>query len=352
MKSNEQQLIKRAKDALKGCLGRLPSVKVDSIEKLADADFLVRLITSSGTRKVIVEVKSSGQPRIVRGAVGSLLRIMRNYPSAYGVIAAPYISPESAKICEDENMGFVDFVGNCHLCFESIFIERSGQPRPAAIRREHKSLFTQKASRMLRVLFQNPKEKWRIAQLAKEAGVSLGQAFNVKELLLNQELIAITKEGISLPDPDVLLGMWAVAYVSRKNWVDFFTLKSPAEFEAELATFCIKKKIPYAFMGFSAAARYAPSVRSNRAMAYVSTDVYEIAQKLGLKTVPSGANVTLAFPSDDGIYYGSQEIDGMKIVSPLQTYLDLVGARGRARRYGRGDEAAQMILEKKVRPTW
>lgn len=350
MKVSAETLEIQAQKALKACLERT-SISVDSMKKLAasganNGDFLAKLATPTGNIELIVEIKSNGQPRIVREAVGALLMLKRAYPKAYGVVAAPYISAESAAICEAENVGFVDFAGNCRINFGGIFIERSGQPAPAAARRAQRSLFTQKAARVLRVLFENPKKKWRISELAKEAHVSLGQAFNVKKLLMDREFVVADDDGIAMKNPEMLLSGWAVAYVPRKNWSEYFTLKSPAEFEIELAKLCDAKGIPYALMGFSAASRYAPAVRSNRAMAYVSGDPDAIARELGLKAVTSGANVVIAFPSDEGVYYGSQEIDGMKIVSPLQAYLDLVGFRGR------GDEAAQTILERKVKPTW
>lgn len=348
MKTAEQQIEKRSLDALKACLAGASFASVNALAQKTsgDGDLLVKVKTSAGSKYLIVKWKSSGQPRIVREAALMLARACQRRPSAYGVIVAPYISPKAAEICIEEGVGYVDFAGNRHLSFKGVYIEQSGKPNPSVVRREQRSLFSQKAARVLHVLFENPKKKWRIANLAKEAGVSLGQAFNVKKRLLDREIIVVDGDGIALKDPATLLGEWAVAYVSRKNWSEYFTLKSPAEFEAELAKLCAGKDIPYALMGFSAASRYAPAVRSNRAMAYVSGNVDKIAQELGLKAVTSGANVVLAFPSDEGVYYGLQEIDDMKIVSPLQAYLDLVGFRGR------GDEAAQTILERKVRPTW
>ena len=39
------------------------------------------------------------------------------------------------------------------------------------------------------------------------------------------------------------------------------------------------------------------------------------------------------------MYYGSNEFDGIRIVSPVQLYLDLKGITGR------GEEAAQALLD-------
>lgn len=348
MKMVKQQVEKRYLGVLKACLGRVPFVSIDEhVKNIFDnGGFLVRVKTPAGSKDLIVELKSSGQPRIVRETALRLARTCQKRPSTYGVIIAPYISSKAAEICIEENVGFIDLTGNCRVSFKGVYIERSGRPNSSIIRREHRSLFSQKATRVLRVLFEHPKKKWRIAGLAKEASVSLGQTFNVKNLLLDREMVIVDDDGLVLKDPDVLLGEWAAAHVPHKNWSEYFTLKAPAEFEVELAELCNKKGIPYALMGFSAASRYAPMVRTNRAMAYVSGNVPATARELDLKAVTNGANVILALPSDEGVYYGTQEIDNIKIVSPLQAYLDLVGFRGR------GDEAAQTILERKVRPTW
>ena len=60
----------------------------------------------------------------------------------------------------------------------------------------------------------------------------------------------------------------------------------------------------------------------------------------------SGANVMLLKPYDPGVFYGIQRMCGVPIVSPVQAYLDLKGYRGR------GEEAADELLEKVLRPLW
>jgi len=62
--------------------------------------------------------------------------------------------------------------------------------------------------------------------------------------------------------------------------------------------------------------------------------------------VSSGANVSLIKPYDDGDYYGSRDVKGTRIVSPIQVYLDVFGFRGR------GEEAAQALLDQVIRPAW
>jgi hypothetical protein len=71
-----------------------------------------------------------------------------------------------------------------------------------------------------------------------------------------------------------------------------------------------------------------------------------IAEKLLLKEVTSGANVTLFVPYDEGVFYGTRQIDGIYIASPVQVYLDLIELKGR------GPEAAQAILDEVIKRSW
>ena len=198
----------------------------------------------------------------------------------------------------------------------------------------------------LRVLMNNPGRTWKTQDLANEAGVSLGQIANVKKLLLDREWI-VQQNGFSLIEPWKLLGEWSNAYTYRKNQVrNFYSLKSIPEIEADLARLYSEKGIEYALTGFSGAARFAPAVRYNRAMAYVSIVLEDGVSLLNLKEVESGANVMLLGPYAEGVFYGTQMIEDIKIASPVQIYLDLKGYKGRE------EEAAEVLLGDEIKPKW
>jgi hypothetical protein len=71
-----------------------------------------------------------------------------------------------------------------------------------------------------------------------------------------------------------------------------------------------------------------------------------IATGCRLKPVTSGANVSLLAPYDAGVLAGEKKVDGIRVVSPVQLYLDLKSFRGR------GEEAAQALLEQVMEPSW
>jgi len=346
--------IERAGQALRTCLEKVPFLSIESIQMEAvpgglRPDLLARLTLPGGIKQdLIVEVKNTGQPRIARDAVNSLLHYQSTNPGSYGVFMAPYISSTAAEICAKEGIGYIDLAGNCHLSFAQVYIEQGGKPNPFAKKRDLRSLYSPKAARVIRVLLNAPPKKtWKVKELAEEAGVSLGQMSNVKKLLDNREWIRISPDGFALIAPERLLTEWAENYNCRKNLArDFYSMKNTPEIEAELAQVCQQSRVKYAFTGFSGAARLAPSVRYQRVSAYVEETQEDLASLLNLKEVTSGANISLLTPYDEGVFYGIREIDGIRIASPIQIYLDLLGFRGR------GEEAAKAILEETIHPQW
>lgn len=347
MKTKLSEMETTAQNILRSVLEKVPFLKIVSIEKERNGvDFVVNLALNNNKQVLIVELKNNGQPRMAREAVNQLIRYRGSFPNVYSIFMAPYISPQAAEICMKDCVGYIDFAGNSYLSFGQVYIEQTGRPNPFKTRRDLTSLYSPKASRVLRVLMNNPGRTWKIQDLANEATVSLGQIANVKKLLLDREWIA-QQNGFSLIEPWKLLEGWSDVYTYRKNQVrNFYSLRSIPEIEADLARVCSAKEIEYALTGFSGAARFAPAVRYNRAMAYVSNMPEDVVSMLNLKEVESGANVMLLGPYDEGVFYGTQVIDDIRIVSPLQIYLDLKGYKGR------GEEAAEVLLRDVIKPKW
>lgn len=336
--------------ALVRCLAEVPFLRVKrqrTARRPGQPDIAVRVTTPDGQRLILAECKSSGQPRLAREGINQLLRYRNEHPDAYVVFIAPYISPRTAELCREHDVGYLDLAGNYRLSFDYVFIQKSGQTNRFAEKRDLRSLYSPKASRVLRVLLDDPRRLWKVQDLAEEAGVSIGQASNVKKLLSDREWIDTGPDGIRLREPGTLLAEWAENQRRRKDHrYECYSLEPGQQVEQRLAQVCASSRCRYALTGFSASLRYAPMVRAQRVTAYVTGNIERLMARLELKPVSSGANVTLIKPGDEGVFYGQREIDDLVTVSPVQAYLDLVGAGGR------GDEAAKAILDTVIRPQW
>lgn len=352
MKLPLNELTGRAEEAVRDALQGVPELKVTRIETPRNQrgerpDLVIWIAGPSVRRLLIIEMKARGEPRQAREAVNQLLRLRQQYEDGYGVFLAPYVSLRAAEICKAEDVGYLDLSGNCRLSFDGIFIEREGKPNKFAEKRDLGTLYSPKATRVLRVLLSEPGRCWKVTEVAETADVSLGLVSNVKKLLGDREWLREEKPGFALSRPSELLTEWSENYSFRQNEArDYYSLKSPANLEPALAEICAERDIQYALTLFSAAARMAPAVRYQRSFAYVEGPVENIAPTLGLKEVTSGANVTLLYPYDTGVFFDARDFDGIRTVSPIQAYLDLVTFRGR------GEEAAATILKEVIEREW
>lgn len=346
-----ESLDELAEKALLTCLGRVPFAKVESVvrasaERGQEPDLSVTVMLPEGRRRLLVAVKKSGAPGVARGVIEALAGWRGSVPGAYGVFMAPYISEHTGEMCVGEGAGYADFSGNCRLAFGQVFIEQTGRANKF-IERAAGSLYSRKATRVLRVLLAGRQRPWKMADLAAEADVSLGHAAKVKNLLDRHGWIRREPGGFLLRDPEGLLKDWAQNYRYRKNRIhEFYSLAGVPEIEAGLGAVCADRNIQYALAGFSAAARLAFMVRYQRVMAFVDGKVEDVAGAMNLKRVPTGPNVFLMIPYDEGVFYDAREVDSIRITSPVQVFLDLASYRGR------GEEAAEAVLDQVIRPSW
>lgn len=343
----------KSRQALMDCFQQVPFLdppqEVTALEDTG-VDFVFRIVNRKEQTPYLLaaEVKDSGQPRFIQQGVNQLkLYQQENEEITYSALLAPYISEQSAQICKENGIGYVDLAGNCYLSFASVFIEKEGNPNPYTQDRELKSIFYPKSERILRVLLNAGPREWLTEELAEEAGVSLGQVSNVRKYLDNQGWLDPDSSRLQLGKPLEMLNVWARNYSFRKNEIiEYYSLGSPAETEQRLTEAGQTLGLTLSFTGFSGGSRYASMVRYQRVMAYLEDGFDRLESAADLKPVSSGANVLLLKPYDRGVFYQSRPIDEMPVVSPIQAYLDLASYRGR------GEEAAQALLDQEIRKIW
>lgn len=351
---NELEILNNIKERLEIVLSKTPFVKIigqDIMRAFSERirpDLLFEIRENNRTFKIVVEVKSIGEPRQVRYAIQQLREYLRQIKGAYGVVASTYITEDTARLCKENGMGYIDLAGNCFLNFNRVYIEQSNYPNLYVEKRQIRSIFSPKASRLLRVLLSNPKRLWQVQELAEAANVSMGLASRVKERLLDLEYVTEQNRNIIINRPEELLLKWRDNYTYRKNRLyDYFSFEEPKEIEKRLARYCKTNKIPYALTLFSGAALVAPFARYNRGFAYVyNSKLGELTESIGLKEVSSGPTFSILEPYDEGVFFGSRNIQGLEVACDVQLYLDLAGFAGR------GEESAEFLLEQRIKPLW
>ena len=329
---------------------KLKQINVGSEGRDAGIDIMMRVDISGEPHFLVCEVKQNGQPRYVRDGIHQLQNyIARLKKPATPVLVAPYFSPASRELCRDNGISYLDFEGNAHLAFKTVFIDRMTKDRPPSERREFKSLFTPKSGLVLRVLLRDPKRIWRVTDLAETAHVSLGHVSNVRTALLDREWAEVVPEGLHLTFPDALLDAWKSRYDPPVDQqFRFYTTLHGKAFDTSVREVfdSMPKTVQAALASFSAANWIAPYARTSTQFFYAEKrGLDHIQSGLKLSSTAKGENVVITIPKDQGVFLDVYEpAPGVRCTSPIQTYLDL------SKGGDRGEEAAEHLRRMKL--TW
>jgi hypothetical protein len=210
-------------------------------------------------------------------------------------------------------------------------------------------LFALKATDIVRVLLVRYPKSWALRDLARDAEVSLGQAFKVSNALIKERLAirAAPRTELILMEPFALLKRWAAMnnFTAHTRFIDYYSS------EEDVMKFLEKLKdlkcTEYALTGLAGALLVAPFVRPANVHIYVNNDedAGKLAGSLGLMPVEEKGNVKLAIARSKGVFYGAREVEGIKVVSDVQLYVDLLNYPAR------GEEAAGEVY-KAIEKRW
>ena len=303
-------------------------------EETADArvgsqtvDLLAKFKLGEHEQTLVVDVVSLGQPRQIRAAVTKMSDVRTAMPAADPVAASVYIGSQSAKILKDNGLGFVDLSGNCYLAFEHVLIEKEGKRNVRPSTRPLRSLFAPRATRVVRALLAEPGRAWRLEELAKAAAVSLGHSHNVMKRLEDLRWAERDEaQRFHLGKPADLLEAWCESYSYRTNEVAsyFVSERVSRRLMADLARAATADNRRYAFTLSAGLSLVAPQTRLSGVHCYLEGDPAPIAAALGLH--PAGeadGSLHLLTPYDPGVFHGSLDKAGLKVVCLPQLYADL-----------------------------
>lgn len=289
-------------------------------------------------------IKSKVHPRQARQAIWDLQKSPQTTSEGEGIyplLIAPYISESVAAMCEEEHIGHLDLSGNCNIEFGGLWIDRQGNERKYKQEQSQKSLYTPKASRILRVLLKGPFHSHKVEKLAAAAGVSLGLVSKVRKVLLDQDLAEDSKNGIRIKGSvgaQTILRDWLLTddFSRRTEVREYSVLVSDLTLAGNLNAFCAADNSrsdadPLFTQNFGAWLR-APHNVPTTVSAYLERfpDEEELADSLKARRVQAGGGNLRILCHDDheALKIGQQRTKKFlefAIVSDLQLYLDLHG---------------------------
>lgn len=312
------------------------------LQRFGDFQAIVHFVDQDSPMHFLIEVKSNGEKRFVNRFMEEAARQDKENCV---VFMAPYISEESAGAMKEGKYSYMDLSGNCHILTRRIFLYVSGQTNKYILKKGKKNYFSKSsgaASAIIRTMLNVPQKQWQVITLAKESGKAIGTVSNVKSFLRDRDWIKESASEFKLQNIKELLYAWAKDYHKRDaRSYEFYSLEVVSKLEQEIAKWSVAHDNGAVLGKFSAAARYAPTVRYKKVDVYVEPQFFEeFVKDMDLQSVSSGGNVVITIPHDATPCMYAKMINGSFVTSPAQTVIDLLGNAGR------GEEAADAIIRK------
>lgn len=318
-------------------------------------------IPGGGRGALCVECKGINfQPSQFHGVVDRRCSSRKDAVTAK-VLAMPRVSERMADLCRQHGWSWYDLAGNCRLELPGVFlIERSGKTPVKVASRSGANLSTPEAGRVIRALLapENAGRRWTQRGAVEHfaglptpmAAPSLALVNKVVQFLRDQAFVEdLPDRGFRVRDPEGLLRSWRLAYrFDRHSQRRCFTLLRGRDLQERLRAFDSANPHRVAYGVFSAAELQAPAVRQARTWLYVAPVAErELMSAIEAKQVDSGENLIVIAADDPGVFYGEdRKVDRIACTSVVQTYVDVANAAGR------GEEAAEAILQQRLKPAW
>jgi hypothetical protein len=332
---------------------RLESLGAESVDFQNDVffgsererpDFLLNFILRNRSLSYYVEWKTHATPQIVRDwiLVNSLPQKIRE--GSRWMFCSSFISEESAKILEDNQIDFLDFSGNVLLTQDSLYLKiRENKKNPfseskliSAFRRS-----STVSSRIFRTMLKDASRFWKYEELQLSTGCSQGQIRKVKLFLQETGFLEEGKNGFRISNLSAFLKAWGKEYQKQKDTVIHgFSFDSVPTIERKASEAHAEGFSNFVLTSFSAAARWKLTAKYQKAELLVSPDQAEnLMDRLKLKKVESGGNVDLILAYDSVVFQDSVILNESPNASLVQCCLDL------SERGGRSEEARDALIK-------
>lgn len=271
-------------------------------------------------RRWLFEIKGSSRPGIVAGAAQQLAAAGGD---DFLVLVVPYMTKAGAEEAERHELNWIDLSGNAHLREgDHFYISAVGKPNRYTQRGRPSSPFAPKSSRITRAMLIEPQRWWRQKELAEATRLDDGHVSRIVGRLLDEKLVEKRGPELRPLDPWLLLNAWNDEYrFERHDVVLGHVSGTGIEVAQELHRRL--RDTRHALTGLPAAWLHQSFARFRLNSIYVAGDPRQAASSIGLRQEGRGANVQLIGPDDEGVFEGTEYLEEMPCVHPVQIYLDL-----------------------------
>ena len=248
------------------------------------------------------------------------------------LVLVPRLTLGTLDECRERGLCAADADGNVLLILPNLYLERYRQQVRSVKPAIAGSIFTARASRIVRALLAKHPQPCRQIELVEWTQVSPGHVSNSIRAMEAEGYVSRQDESVRLSDPDRLLTDWSARYRFDRHLRRRYAL-AMASYEQGVEKVKMELSrlgIRHAFTGWTGAYLLAPHVEPETIMAYIASPPAEDKLK-ALQPVENGGDAILLVPHDEGVFqFGVEGGNHVPIVSHAQLYVDLTRMPGRA----------------------
>jgi hypothetical protein len=289
-----------------------------------------------------IEIKSESNSAQVSSAIQALKSFRSLFEgSAIPLVAVPFMGEVGRKLCKEAGVSWLDLSGNTDISAPNLRILITGRPNRFKGPGRPANPFASKSSRIARWLLIHPDRAMSQRELAFKTHMDEGFTSRIISRLEGEKLVGRKKDGtVQVLDPDLLLDSWREVYDFNKHQIlkGHIAERSSSDILKKLSNLLVKNEMSHAATGLCAAWLLNGYATFRIVTFYIkSPPSGDLLKKLGFREESSGSNVWIVVPKDEGVFHGSNKVEGIRCVHPVQVYLDLFGHPERAK------EAAENI---------
>ena len=320
----------------------------------------VSVVTSPPTGRVpvgdvVVRAGGASEPVAVHvkrqanaATAWQLVRQAEAAPQKRLMLVAGETTAEAREILERHGIAVIDGLGNAHIELPGLLVHLDGRrnrPRRVATR------LTGKAGVGAQALLLRHDRPWKVKDLAREAGISIGLAHRVLARLESEALVTAEGAGPNrvrhVVDPTALLDLWTEENTDRgvRRVRAYLLARNPRSLADEVSAGLDRAGIEHAVTGAAAAQHLAPFVTSVSV-----TEVWlgplasaeDSVVLLDAEVADTGNNLVFAQTKGSEPLAFRRKIDDVWMVNDMRLFLDL---RSDPRR---GQEQADRLREEVI----
>lgn len=292
------------------------------------ADKGVDLVIQAGSYRFLVEFKASASAGPISEAAHQVqVSASQGRRGVIPLVVVPFMGEVGRRVCEEAGVSWLDLSGNAHIIGEGLRVIVDGRPNKFRVVGRPANVFAPKSSRIVRWLLMNPEAAHTQRQLAQATGLDEGFVSRIVRRLEREGYVERNSRSAFRPkDPAMLLDAWREKYDFSRHTITRGSIAARSgdgllHFVADTLS---EQKLEYAASGLAAAwvfTRFAGFRLVTVYLAQAPSD--SLLARLTFRADPRGANIWLVVPNDAGVFHGGIEKERIRLVHPVQTYLDL-----------------------------